>query len=337
MEEKKDSVKRTTDFYAEFAAEIVELVSARKNGVSVSVLRTALLLAAIDGECDVNEVRKFTRLAMSCGGLSAEEISGVIERTRPSVSSIEDAVGAGLPEDEIVARFMTEASGIGIEPDRGNFALWMSVAMVDGDFSDVERKAFKALQDYVNQGGEQPISDSFLRRCELILSGIYRADARSSVQLMQNRMKSLELLVADAESEEDLLVLERMAAWEGPLSRFLHAVVKLQNVDVDGLPLPDGSRVSWDELDRMQNEFRELKARGGLPSVGVSGHPERLWLAMEELSVRTESAVDDLEADLRRFGRDYSKFPPEASARVGQALALAVELRSRLQLVDVMF
>lgn len=200
----------SADFNSELAAEKVELVGGTDATISVEALKIGLLLAAIDGNCDENEIKKFKTIASACGGLSDAKISQIISQTQRRISNLEDAAKHGATEDEMVSKFMSEASNIGIGADCRSFVLWMSIAMVDGDYSSVERKAIRALQTYANRYGsgfgifgrrhKSDISDIFLKRCEMILSGIYKADAMSSKRLMQNRMKSLQTLIEIAEA-----------------------------------------------------------------------------------------------------------------------------------------
>lgn len=196
-------------FNSEQAADKVELEGV-KNEVSVEALKIGLLLAAIDGNCDKNEIAKFKTIASSCGGLSDAKITQIISQTKRRISSLEEAARHGASEDEMVSKFMSEASNIGIGSDCRNFVLWMSIAMVDGDYSNIERRAIKELQRHVNRFGSSlsflsrrrasNISDIFLQRCEMILAGMYKAESLGSKRMSQNRMKSLQTLIEIAEA-----------------------------------------------------------------------------------------------------------------------------------------
>ena len=107
--------------------------------------------------------------------------------------------------------FVSEAFNIGVQMNCRNFVFWMSIAMVDGDYSSVERKAIIALRDRAKktfhgfgvfkfQNKDSDVSDLFLKRCEMILAGIYKADAAGGKRLLQNRMKSLQTLVEIADA-----------------------------------------------------------------------------------------------------------------------------------------
>lgn len=196
---------------SERRAERIELASERDSTISVETLKIGLLLAAIDGHCDKDEIAKFMTVAKSCGGLSPAKINQIITQTKRRISVLEDAARNGATEDEMVKNFISEASNIGIRMNCRNFVFLMSVAMVDGDYSSVERKAIIALRDCAKksfhglgefkfQNKDSDVSDLFLKRCEMILAGIYKADAAGSKRLLQNRMKSLQTLVEIADA-----------------------------------------------------------------------------------------------------------------------------------------
>lgn len=206
-----DETRQTTsspvyggDFCSGLVAEKAELAGVKGVSISVKTLKIGLLLAAVDGCCDANEIRKFRTLASVCGGFSDAKISQIIAQTKRRISIIEEAAKHGVSEDDVVRKFMSEAVNIGIEPDCRNFVLWMSIAMVDGKYSSIERKAIKELQHHVTaihplallgRSFEPKVSDTFLKRCEMILSDIYKAYTMKSERMIQNRMKSLQTLV----------------------------------------------------------------------------------------------------------------------------------------------
>lgn len=190
------------------AASIQELSGKSGSGVSEKALKVGLLLAAIDGHCDENEIQKFRLTAESCGGFSGPKISQIVSQTKRRIAILENEAKSGATDAEMIDRFIEEARKIGIEGDCRNFVLWMSIAMVDGDYSSVERQAVQRLQQYVNGkesslasipifGGHNhhDISDVFLKRCEMILRGLYNADACGDKSMAQNRMASLQKLI----------------------------------------------------------------------------------------------------------------------------------------------
>lgn len=194
---------------SERRAERIELASEKDATISVETLKIGLLLAAIDGHCDKDEIAKFKTVAKSCGGLSLAKINQIITQTKRRIAVLEEAAKNGATEDEMVKNFISEASNIGIEMNCRNFVFLMSVAMVDGDYSSVERKAIIALRDRAKRSvygllkrwkKDSDVSDLFLKRCEMILAGIYKADAAGSKRLLQNRMKSLQTLVEIADA-----------------------------------------------------------------------------------------------------------------------------------------
>lgn len=194
------------------AASIQELSDKRGTAVSEKALKVGLLLAAIDGHCDENEIQKFKLTAKSCGGLSEAKISQIVSQTKRRIAILEALAKSGAADAEVVDRFIEEARKIGIEGDCRNFVLWLSIAMVDGDYSAVERQAVQRLQQDVNGRASflasvstfrgcnrHDISDVFLKRCELILRGLYDSDARGDKELVENRMASLQKLIETAE------------------------------------------------------------------------------------------------------------------------------------------
>lgn len=201
--------KNSRVFDSERIAEHVELADGIESSVSVEALKIGLLLAAIDGNCDKNEIKKFKTVAKSCGGLSDAKIAQIVSQMQRRISVLEDAAKHGASDEELVDKFMSEASNIGVYAECRNFVLWMSIAMVDGDYSGIEQKAITALQQYANRhrasllflrSGGHDISDIFLKRCQMILSGIYRSDSAGNKRLMTNRMKSLQTLIEIAEA-----------------------------------------------------------------------------------------------------------------------------------------
>lgn len=241
--------------------------------------------------------------------------------------------------------------------------------------------------------------------------------------------------------ELELLGLEKIAAWQGPLSHFLKTINKLQNVDMDKLSLPsEKQKLSKETIGRMEIAYKEVEhalgigagglvaggsaalvsyaavgalahagtgaaiaglsgvaatnatlawlgggtlAAGGLGVAGgmwvlggmvaapmllvlgfmssakakenlanarsnlakakevksqadvmvaacngISDRTALFWLAIEELSVRTDAVIDMLDTDIKALGRDYTKFSLEAKQHVGKAVSLAQALWS---------
>lgn len=256
-------------------------------------------------------------------------------------------------------------------------------------------------------------------------------DARRSVESARTR----------SSKELELLGLEKLAAWQGPLAHFLKTINKLQNVDMDKLTLSgESKKLTKETIAQMQISYKEMEhalgvgvgglaagasaalisyaavgtfasagtgaaiaglsgaaatnatlawlgggtlAAGGLGVAGgmcvlggmvaapvllvlgfmssakakenlanarsnlanakqvksqadvmvagcdgISDRAALFWLAVEELSVRADAAVDILDADIKELGRDYAKFTMEAKQHVGKAVSLAQALWS---------
>ena len=116
--------------------------------VDAAVLRVAMAVAALDGDVTAGELAAFERLAKKCRGYTAEAAKGVFREGLRTAGYIELAARV-TGERELVSIFATEAERIlpngfsfGSAADvRRAFVMWIAMAMSDGDFSPVERKA----------------------------------------------------------------------------------------------------------------------------------------------------------------------------------------------------
>lgn len=241
--------------------------------------------------------------------------------------------------------------------------------------------------------------------------------------------------------ELELLGLEKIAAWQGPLAHFLKTIRKLNNVDMDKFMLPgEASKLGKETIAQMEIKYKEIEHAFGIGAGGIAagagaalvsyaavgafasagtgaaiaglsgaaatnatlawlgggaltagglgvaggmwvlggmvaapmllvlgfmssakakenlanarsnlakakeakaqadvvvaacnGISERsalFWLAIEELSLRTEDIVCKLDSDIKELGRDYRRFTTEAKEHVGKAVSLAQALWS---------
>ena len=99
---------------SERRAQRVELADVKDATISVEALKIGLLLAAIDGHCDKDEIAKFKAVAKSCGGLSSAKIELIVKQMQRRISSLEEVVRNGASEDEVVNNFVSEASNMGV-------------------------------------------------------------------------------------------------------------------------------------------------------------------------------------------------------------------------------
>lgn len=259
--------------------------------------------------------------------------------------------------------------------------------------------------------------------------------------LVDSARRDVERARLKSRKELELLGLEKVAAWQGPLAHFLKTIRKLNNVDMDKLLLPsESAKLSKETISRMEISYMEIEhafgvgagalaagagaalvsyaavgafasagtgaaiaglsgaaatnatlawlgggalaaggfgvaggmwvlggmvaapmllvlgfmssakakenlanARSNLAKAkevksqadvivaacdGISERTALFWVAIEELSLRTEDIVCMLDDDIMALGRDYMKFTIEAKEHVGKAVSLAQALWS---------
>ena len=259
--------------------------------------------------------------------------------------------------------------------------------------------------------------------------------------LVDGARRDVERARLKSRKELELLGLEKVAAWQGPLAHFLKTIRKLNNVDMDKLLLPsESAKLGKETISRMEISYKEIEhafgvgagalaagtgaalvsyaavgafasagtgaaiaglsgaaatnatlawlgggaltagglgvaggmwvlggmvaapmllvlgfmssakakenlanARSNLANAkeaksqadvivaacdGISERTALFWVAIEELSLRTEDEVCMLDADIKALGCDYMKFTTEAKEHVGKAVSLAQALWS---------
>ena len=134
------------------------------------ILKTALMLAAVDGEVGADEVGRFKELAEKCRGYSGESFDVLWEQALRSAGYLL-IQAMFLEKEELAALFVREAEkdfvGTVILETREEraraFELLDRMAMADGDYSAVERACLAALAKKVKTARDQAIAERFPR------------------------------------------------------------------------------------------------------------------------------------------------------------------------------
>lgn len=143
-----------------------KLVAKRKfSSVDFATLKTAMMLAALDGDVSAEELASFREMAEACPGCTPKSFAKLWEEALRCTGYllIQSKL---LTEDELVALFVREAkaSFVGevsgeVSADREHaFGVLAEMAAADGDFSDIERKSIDALRKAVEIHREEVIA-----------------------------------------------------------------------------------------------------------------------------------------------------------------------------------
>lgn len=147
----KSAVKLLTGLKIEGLA-CVGLSPEKFSKADFGVLQVAMMITALDGDVREDELAAFDRLAKKCAGYTAESAAAALKQGLRAAGYL--ALQAKrLKEKDLIAEFVEEAmsampEGLLLgraEPVRRAFVMWISMAMSDGDYSGVERKAIAAL------------------------------------------------------------------------------------------------------------------------------------------------------------------------------------------------
>jgi len=124
---------------------------------NTAILRVAYLIAASDKDVNQGEREMFKKTVCALQGLkmgdddTTEFIENVVEDAR-KLSILRDFYDEGELIKAFVSKVSKDISAIqGNKVDcRRAFAVWTSICMSDGEYSDFERKIVKALQAAIN-------------------------------------------------------------------------------------------------------------------------------------------------------------------------------------------
>ena len=134
------------------------------------LLKTALMLAAVDGEVSADEVGRFRELAEKCRGYNGESFEVLWEQALRSAGYLL-LQSRFLGQDELAAAFVKEAERdfvgtviLETQEERTRaFELLDRMAMADGDYSAVERAAIAALAQKVKTARDEAIAERYSR------------------------------------------------------------------------------------------------------------------------------------------------------------------------------
>lgn len=141
-----------------------------------AILKVAFLLAALDGKIDETEREMYDRLAEQCKNIDVDQAQEVLKEVDAATKRLlevknrkDKSAGSGLfvsaflmealpTDNEILDMFMKEVEAVCDWPSfvkdssrvRRAFVMWTAMAMADGDYSAIERKAIERLRAKVN-------------------------------------------------------------------------------------------------------------------------------------------------------------------------------------------
>ena len=144
-----------------------------KNGfdrVDFVILKTMLMLAAMDGAIGDDEIEQFKGLAAKCSGYSGETFEAVWDEALRSAGYLL-LQSRFLGREELVAAFVKEAEKdfvdeivIALAADRTRaFEFLERMASADGDYSEIERASITALSQKVKATREKLLDERYPR------------------------------------------------------------------------------------------------------------------------------------------------------------------------------
>ena len=124
----------------------------RLSRVDFGILQVAMMISALDGDVREEELAAFGKLARKCAGCTEASAAEAFRAGLHAAGYLE-LQAHRLNEKDLVAEFVAEAEAAlpegfaagRAEPVRRAFVMWLAMAMSDGDYSAVERKAIDAL------------------------------------------------------------------------------------------------------------------------------------------------------------------------------------------------
>ena len=132
------------------------------------LLKTTLMLAAVDGEVAEDEVERFKDLAAKCRGYSGESFETLWEAALRSAGYLL-LQSRFLGHDELVAAFVKEAEKDFVgeviletaEERIRAFDFLDRMAMADGEYSEIERDCIVALVKKVKAAREKALAERY--------------------------------------------------------------------------------------------------------------------------------------------------------------------------------
>jgi len=155
-----------------------------------AILKIAFLLATVDGKIDETEREMYDRLAEQCKDIDVDQAQKVLKEVDAATKRLLDAknserkpgsggllvsfsiVSEEFSQERFLDKFMEEADAVcdwaAFVKDssrvRRAFVMWTAMAMADGDYAAIERKAIERLRAKVNS--YELISREFLDDAE---------------------------------------------------------------------------------------------------------------------------------------------------------------------------
>ena len=136
----------------------------------VLLLKTSLMLAAVDGEVSAEEVACFKEYAETCRGHNADSFDELWNKALRSAGYLM-LQSRFLSRDDLVTAFVKESESDFVERvkldtaeerDR-TFAFLERMAQADGEYSETERACLAALTQAVKAAREQALSERYSR------------------------------------------------------------------------------------------------------------------------------------------------------------------------------
>ena len=132
------------------------------------LLKTTLMLAAVDGEVAADEIARFKELAAKCRGYSGESFEMLWDEALRSAGYLL-LQSHFLGHDELVAAFVKEAEKDFVgkvvletaEERIRAFDFLDRMAMADGDYSEIERDCIIALVKKVKAAREKALAERY--------------------------------------------------------------------------------------------------------------------------------------------------------------------------------
>ena len=132
------------------------------------LLKTALMLAAVDGEVAADEIARFRELAAKCRGYSGESFEALWDAALRSAGYLL-LQSHFLGHDDLVAAFVKEAEKDFVgevvletaEERIRAFDFLDRMAMADGEYSEIERDCIVALVKNVRAAREKALAERY--------------------------------------------------------------------------------------------------------------------------------------------------------------------------------
>lgn len=146
------------------------LVGKRFSYGDAVILKTALMLAAVDGDVSEAEVARFKEFAQMCRGYNDTSFEKLWDKAMRSAGYLY-LQSRFLSKEELVAAFVEEAKDdfvdkISMETSEERedaFKVLEKMAMADGDYSDIERESITALNAAVQTERDKVLAERYTR------------------------------------------------------------------------------------------------------------------------------------------------------------------------------